>query len=249
MRLSLVCISTLILVSLIGITTLRGHRSGTQQNAPLQIANQTEALSVVKAERGSNEFSITLKNNSAKTITAFSISPSKGFTITEEFVLAEISEIGIGPNALFSKTYPTTSVQPQSIEIKALIFDDGTAEGEARAVRQIEDSRLGQQIQIRRAVKELDKFLAKGSGDASEFKRNLGNALNSTDDDTLKILTELKPSRASAKRPLSADLRDGLNNGRQLILRRLSEAETNESNDSLLELKKTYEKILGRCFK
>ena len=73
-----------------------------------------------------NELSIILKNNSAKTVTAFSISPSNGFTIIEEFVLAEISDIGIAPNALFAKSYPTlTSIQPQSIEIKALLFDDG----------------------------------------------------------------------------------------------------------------------------
>lgn len=250
MRLSLFCISTVVLVSLIGISTLRGNRSATQQNAPLQIANRTQSLSVIKAERGSNEFTITLKNNSAKTITAFSISPSKGFTITEEFVLAETSDIGIGFNALFSKTYPTlNSVQPESIEIKALIFNDGTAEGDPRAVRQIVDSRLGQQIQIRRAVNELEKFLAKGSGDAAELKRNLDNALNSSDDDTLNTIAELKPSRAITKQPLSDDLRAGLSNGRQSVLTRLSEAESDGSNESLLELKKTYDRILGRCFK
>jgi hypothetical protein len=250
MRLSLLCISTIVLVSLIGISALSGNRSTTQQNAPLQIANRTRAFAVIKAERGSNEFSITLKNNSAKTITAFSISPSKGFTITEEFILAEISDVGIGPDALFSKTYPTlASIQPQSIEIKALIFDDGTAEGDTRAVRQMEDSRLGQQIQIRRAVKELENFLAKGSGDVSEFKRNLSTALNSSDYDTLNILTELKPSRAITQQPLSADLREGLDNGRQSVLRRLSEAETNGSYESFLALKKNYERILGRCSK
>jgi hypothetical protein len=148
MRLSMFCISASVLVLVIGISALIGNSSIPQQNPSLEIANRTQALSVIKAERGSNEFSITLKNNSAKTITAFSISPSKGFTITEEFVLAEISDIGIPPNELFSKTYPTlNSTKPESIEIKALIFDDGTAEGDTRAVRQIEDSRLGQQIQ------------------------------------------------------------------------------------------------------
>lgn len=250
MRLSILCVSTVTVMSLIGISALSGNRSTTQQDSPIQIANRTQALSVIKAERGSNEFSITLKNNSAKTITAFSISPSKGFTITEEFLFAEISDIGIGPNASFLKTYPTlTSMQPQSIEIKALVFDDGTAEGDTRAVRQIEDSRLGQQIQIRRAVKELENFLANAIGDASEFKKNLRNALNSSDDDTLSILAELSPSRATTKQPLSADLKEGLNNGRQIILRRLLEVETGGSNDSFLELKRTYERILGRCVK
>lgn len=250
MRLSVLCISSVAIVSLIGISALIGNRSTTQQDAPLRIVNRTQAFSVIRAERGSNEFSITLKNNSDKTITAFSISPTKGFTITEEFVLGEISDIGIAPSALFSKTYPTlVSIQPQSIEIKALVFDDGTAEGDTRAVRQIEDSRLGQQIQIRRAIKELGNYLAKSNGDVSELKRNLGTALNSADDETLNILTELNPSRTTTGQPLSADLREGLNNGRQNVLRRLSEAETSGSNDGLLELKKTYERILGRSFK
>jgi hypothetical protein len=247
MRLSLSLISTITLVSLIGISALSGNRSTTQQDTPLHIANRTQSFSVIKAECGSNEFSLTLKNNSAKKITAFTISPGNGLSITEEFVFAEISDAGIGSNELFSKTYPTlASIEPQSIEIKALIFDDGTAEGEIRAVRKMRDSRLGQQIQIRRAVRELENFLAKGRGDVSEFKRNLGNALNSSDDDTLRTLTELNPARATAKHPLSADLREGLNNGQQIIMRRLAEAETNNSNDAFLELKKTYERILGR---
>ena len=151
MRLTILYISSAVLVFVIGISAVSSNRSKTQQNTPLQIINHTQGLSILKAERGSNEFSITLRNNSGKTITAFSISPSKGFTITEEFVLAEISDIGIKPTALFSKTYPSlTSNQLHSIEIKALIFDDGTAEGDTRAVRQIEDSRLGQQIQTQK---------------------------------------------------------------------------------------------------
>ncbi len=254
MRLSIFCTSTVV-VLLIGISALSGNRSTTQQDPPLQIVNRTQAFSVIKAEPGSNEFSITLKNNSAKKITAYSISPSKNYKIMEEFVFAETVDYGIGSNALYSKTYPTiNSIQPESIEIKALIFDDGTAEGEAREVREIVDSRLGQHIQMRRAVKEravkeLEKFLANGSRNASELKRDLYNALTSSDDDTLSILAELRPSRAISKQPLSDHLRGGLIDGRQSVLTRLSEAESNGSNDSFLRLKKTYERILARCFK
>jgi hypothetical protein len=250
MRLSVFCILTVVLVLLIGISALSGNRSTRQQNLPLQIVNQTQGFSVIKAEPRSNEFSITLKNNSAKTITAYTISPSKNYKIVEEFVFAETVDYGIGSNALYSKTYPTiNSLQPESIEIKALIFEDGTAEGDAREVREIVDSRLGQHIQMRRAVKELEKFLANGSSDASELKRDLDNALNSSDDNTLSILAELRPSRAITKQPLSNDLRGGLIDGRHSVLTRVSEAESDGSNNSFLELKKTYERLLARCFK
>jgi hypothetical protein len=248
MRSSILYISSVVIVLLVGIAALSDNRSGTPQNPSLQILNRTRAFSVIKAESGPNEFSITLKNNSTKAVTAFSISLGNGFSIVEEFVFAEVSNIGIGPGALFSKSYSTlTSIQPQAIEIKALIFDDGTAEGDTFAVRQIEDSRLGQQIQMRRAVKELQTFLAKGPGDVSEFKTNLSNALNSSDDDTLNVLAELKPSHRITKQSLSADLREGLDNGRQNVLRRLGEAETARSNHGLLELKEIYERILERC--
>ena len=249
MRLSTFCTSTVV-VLLIGISALSGNRWTTQQDPPLQIVNRTQAFSVIKAEPGSSEFSITLKNNSAKTITAFVISPSKGYTITQEFVFAETADYGIESNALFSKTYPTAnSIQPESIEIKALIFHDGTAEGDAREVRQIVDSRLGQQIQMRRAVKELEKFLAKGYRDASELKRNLNSALNSSDEATLSILAELRPSRAISKQPLSDELRMGLSDGRHSVLTRVSEAESDGSLVSFLELKETYERLLARCSK
>lgn len=247
MRLSLLHISSLVLVLLVGIAALSDSRSGVQQNPSLQIVNRTRAFSVIKAESGSSEFSITLRNNSTKTVTAFSISLGKEFSILEEFVFAEVSNVGIGPDAFFSKNYPTlTSIQPQAIEIKALIFDDGTTEGDTFAVRQMEDSRLGQRIQMRRAVKELQTFLA-NSGDVSEFKRTLSNALNSSDDYTLNVLAELKPSHGITKQSISADLREGLENGRQNVLRRLGEAETTRSNRGLLELKEMYERILERC--
>ena len=152
------------------------------------------------------------------------------------------------PGGLFSKSYPfLSSVPPQGIEIKAVIFDDDTGEGDSLAVRQIEDSRLGQQIQMHRAIKELQSFLAKGPGDVSEFKRKLTTALDSQDDDTLNVLAELKPSRAATKHPLSAKLREGLNNGQQTVLRRLSEAEATNSNESFVEMKESYERILRRC--
>ena len=247
MRRAILYFSFVVVLLLLAISVLRGNRSPGQP-VPLLVMNRTQAFSVLKAERGADDFSITLKNNSRKTITAFSLSPSKGYTILEEFVFAETSDIGIAPDAMFAKSYPTLlSSQPESIEIKALVFDDGSSEGDTSAVREIGDSRLGEQIQIRRAVRELQIFLETSSADVSELKRNVSKTLNFSDDETLNILTELKPARAATKQPLSADLRTGLSNGRQSVLRRLAEAETSGSNIGFRELKETYERILGRC--
>ena len=105
MRLSIFFISTVVLVSLIWISTLGGNRSATQQNAPLQSANQTQAglqLRInIKQLQPENNFNVellcgtasvtppnvlngfqcTLKNNTRKSITAANIIHS---TVLEE---------------------------------------------------------------------------------------------------------------------------------------------------------------------
>jgi hypothetical protein len=247
MRSSIVIVSSLVVISLVGISALTGKPSKAPQNTPLRVINRTDAFSVIKAERELNGLLISLRNDSAKTISAFSISPAQGLTITEEFLFAEIADIGIKPNQVFSKTYPLpNSIQPQSVEINALILDDGTVEGDLSAVRGIEDSRLGQQIQMRRAVKELQTYLTDRSADISQLKSNLAKALNASDTDTLNTILELKPSRKDVNQRFSDSLREGLDNGRQNVFRNVSEAEATLSADALLRLKATYERILRR---
>jgi hypothetical protein len=248
MRSPIVIVSCLFVISLVGISAFTVKPAKAPQNTVLRTVNKTYAFSVIKATSDVNGFSITLKNESAKTITAFSISPAKEVTITEEFVFAETTDVGVKPNQVFSKTYRTPNgIAPQFVEIKALIFDDGTMEGDLSAARQIEDSRLGQQIQMKRAVKELRTYLEDRSPDLSQLKRNLVGTLNASDDDTLRTILELKPSRkAVVDRQFSDSLRQGLDDGRQNVLRNMSEAEATASGDGLIRLKATYDKILSR---
>ena len=247
MRSSIVIVSSLLVVSLLGIAALTVKPSKATQNIALRTLNRTDAFSVIKATRELNAFSLTLKNDSVKTITAFSISPAKEVTIIEEFIFAEAADTGVKPNQVFSKTYTVPSpLEPQLIEINALIFDDGTMEGDLSAARRIEDSRLGQQIQMRRAVKELQTYLTDRRTDVSELKVDLVKKLNASDDDTSRTLLELKPSRKDTNPQFSDSLREGLDNGRQNVLRNISEAEATGAPDGFIRLKATYERILSR---
>lgn len=247
MRSSIVIVSSLLVISLVGISALTVKPSKVPQKAALRTLNRTDALSVIKATRELNAVSITLKNESAKTITAFSISPAKEVTIIEEFVFAEAADMGVKPNQVFSKTYTLPNpLEPQLIEINALIFDDGTEEGDLSAARRIEDSRLGQQIQMRRAVKELQTYLTDRRTDVPQLKANLVKTLSASDDDISKTLLDLKPSRKDANPPFSDSLREGLDNGRQNVLRNISDAEATGSPDGFIRLRATYERILSR---
>jgi hypothetical protein len=247
MRSLLAIISSLFVLSLFGISALTVKPSKAPQKAVVRTLNRTDSFFVIKATRDLDGLSITLKNDSAKTITAFSISPAKELTIIEEFVFAETADMGVKPHQEFSKTYGLPdSLQPQLVEINTLIFDDGTVEGDLSAARRIEDSRLGQQIQMRRAVKELQTYLKDRSPDFSQLKSNLMKALNASDNDTLSTILELKPARENATPQFSDSLREGLENGRQNVLRNVSQAESTGLADDLLRLKATYERILSR---
>ena len=105
MHLSVICISIAVFASLIGISTLGGNRSATYQNAPLQIATQTQAglqlpitikqlqpendvnvellcgTASVTPPNILNGFQCFLKNNTRKSITAANIIYS---TVLEE---------------------------------------------------------------------------------------------------------------------------------------------------------------------
>ena len=247
MRSSIVIVSSLLLISLVGISALHIKPPKKPQDIPVHTINRTDAFSVIQVTREGNNLAITLRNESPKTITAFSISPAKELTIIEEFAFAETAEPGVKPNQVFAKTYALPNqTEPQPIEINALIFDDGTVQGDLSAARRIEDSRLGQQIQMKRAVKELDTFLTDHRGHISELKDNLLRAFNASDEETSKTIRELKLSRKEANPQLSDSLREGLDNGRQVLSRNISDAEATGSRDAFVRLKATYEKILSR---
>ena len=179
---------------------------------------------------------------------AVSISPKKGSGVRTEYLFGEVPDLGVAPGALYSETYGFNGAEYiDTLEIKAIIFDDGSSEGDPKEVREIEDSRLGTQVQLRRTVKLLEKFLAAGSSDWFEFKRDLDAALNTSDDDTVNILKELKPSRRFTKQSLSRDLKSGLDHGRQSAISRASEVAAIGSLDGFKYLKEAYEKILRRC--
>ena len=78
MRRPILYISSIAVLSAIAVCVLSGSRIKANQSYPLQVLNRTQSFEVIKAERGPNDVSYTLKNISDKTIMAVSVSPAKG---------------------------------------------------------------------------------------------------------------------------------------------------------------------------
>ncbi|HYJ88544.1 MAG TPA: hypothetical protein VEW46_20930 [Pyrinomonadaceae bacterium] len=230
-----------------------GIESPTPDNAP-SIVNKTRSFEVLGVQRGPQEVKLTLKNNYPKTVTAFQISIGDNFTITEELIFAELSDIGIRPQEMVVKTYPLplSLLQNPSVNviIKAIVLDDGTGDGDVLAFEDIKAARVGEEIQIRRTLKKLHEFINSGESNVTRLRNEVSASLNASDSHTLKEVLEIEPAgvinRHSNSR-LSDNLKRGLENGRQNALRKISEIENlGHPAEEFVKLKNTYKRILTR---
>ncbi|HKO43704.1 MAG TPA: hypothetical protein VJU84_10450 [Pyrinomonadaceae bacterium] len=212
-----------------------GHSAspGPATDSP-SIVNKTRSFEVVGVNNEGKELHLQLKNNYTKTITAFEISIGPDFSVTEEFVFAEVSDAGIKPQGIFSKSYPLPSTTQQmptfDVTIKTIVLDDGSGDGDALAFEDIKAKRLGEEIQLRRAVEMLGRFFEKSESDIEQLKADVTNALNRDSD-----------------KPLSGKIKQGLDRGRANVLRKMAEIEDQNSEvEKLKQVKGTYERILTR---
>ena len=101
-------IVSLVIFSVIGRSAIRA----TANDSP-SIVNKTRSFEVVRANNDGKQLHLQLKNNYTQTITAFEISIGTDLTVTEEFVFAEVSDAGIKPQGIFSRSYPLPSTTQQ----------------------------------------------------------------------------------------------------------------------------------------
>lgn len=221
------------------------------------VVNKTKAFQVIEAKRVDNKLNISLKNNYVRRITAFVIRIGKNFRITEELISSEVSdEIGIKSQETVHRTFPIPSdVQYEpflQITLHSIVLDDNTGDGDPVIFEDIRDARLGQAVQMRRALKLLDKYIPLGDSPVNtwQLKQDLEAALDGPETETLALLRDQHPLGVINRHgtdSLSDFVKDGLARGKSDALRRLMEAEQSSSpRDSLLKMKASYQKILKR---
>lgn len=230
------------------------HRSPQKPQARVAAISRTKAFEVLKAERVNYELTLTLKNRDVRRITAFSVSIGPEFSITKEWIFSEVGDdVGIKPQEVYSETYPLPRWPQETsydVIVKAVVFDDGTGDGDILVYEDIKERRLGQAIQMRRALKMLGKVPNSGISNLDQLKADLNLALDASDSDTVKDLLELEPTgviNRHSSGPLSEILKIGLADGREMVLRRVSESDARNGLDNeLLRIKQAYERVLRR---
>lgn len=249
--LTLAATSLLVVAAVVFAAT---HSSRQKPQNRVGAISRTKAFEIISVTQSNNEFTIALKNRDLRRITAFTLSAGPEFSITKEWIFSEVGDdVGIKPQAIFSETYPLPGNLQQTsfdVVVKAVVFDDGTGDGDILVYEDIKERRLGQAIQMRRALKMLQTVPNSRISNVDQFKADLTDALNASDSDTLKDLLEFEPTgviNRISNGPLSDTLKVGLANGRESVLRRISESETpNGFDNGLLRIKQTYERLLRR---
>ena len=133
--------AAVLLLALSVLVLTRNVPSQTAQSGDISVLNKTTAFQVISAQQVNNRLSLSLKNNSVHTVTAFVITIGSDFRITDDFITSEVPhKIGIKSQKIFEKTYPIpAALRTAAVVLQAVVFEDKTGEGDPIIFEDIRD--------------------------------------------------------------------------------------------------------------
>jgi hypothetical protein len=155
----------------------------------LRIINKTSGFSVVEIKKISDTvFEITYKNDYSKTITGFEVAMG-GMRVQTELILGGDEQQFISPGNTFAKAYAAQEgMDRDGIQILAVVFDDGSSDGDTRYIKEITDYRLGMKTERERGLALLEKVINSKNQSISialeELETHLSSTIPSTQQDS-----------------------------------------------------------------
>ena len=257
-------IPTLVGTVYLGSTVLSS--SGKKDTRIVKVDNYTQSCELTNVQRHKDHIRVTVQNNSNTGITEFvltsRIDPRTVFTEKVDFAFSELEGgDAIPPGGGYDYViYPpgTLNQQPEiALNLSAVIYQDGSSEGDPKAIRDAMDYRLGQKIQIMKILPVLDKLSRLSEAELGDYwgqavRQDFGVALNAPDRSLLiklnkKPLSNDEPDNESEQFKSGAkgekesvfykyqDLTDGLKRHGAPFLR-----------ERIVELKRLYTKIVSQ---
>ena len=263
-KLIMVLVPSLVVILSPGGTGLSSAQDG---KGVVRVNNLTRSLEVLSAEKDGGRIKISMRNNSDQAITSyaftFNVAPKTVEKFREEFATSE-AYLAIAPGDVFNRElgFSPSFNDPGDITLNlvAVVFEDKSSEGDPLTIRQIEDDRLGQKVQLMRALPILERLLSMGDAELvsyfdqeapDDFEAALdapaGEQIKQLRKGNARALDRAEPERASER--LQAALRQGkasvLHSYQEL--KRQAELQGSASlRGSIENLKQTYEKIIAR---
>lgn len=147
----------------------------------LRIINKTSAFRVLAIKKISdNVFEITYKNEYSKTITGFEVSIG-GMRVQTELILGGDEHQFIPPGNTSQEAYPAQEgLDRNGIQILAVVFDDGSSDGDIRYIKEITDYRLGMKTERQRVLPLLERVISSNTQNISMALEELETEVSST---------------------------------------------------------------------
>ena len=199
------------------ISQIRARLISDLNVADLPVLNETKAFSITAIEKTPEGLiRIELRNDYGKTIVAYQISFGSATSLVDSFTNA--IKAGIEPGEVIVR-FEAIDVDPELMRIgfvvRAVAFDDATADGNPRFVREIDEFRLGEMMQT------------------EQFLNLMSNIRNPSGPEGFSQLEEAKASMLALEndKRFSRDLMSGLRNMRLVFSREIDGVRNSAMND------------------
>lgn len=160
-----------------------------------------------------NVLDVTLRNDYDKDVTAVAAEYTAGHRYHREYLSSQItSRQTLAPGATDLFYYEKPPTPGQKVRIIAVIFSDGTSDGDEEEIQWMLDVRRGIRIQLHRMLPYFESLANDLQFSSKAFRVT---ALRFT---TLKSVVESLPNESDDRTPLSTALDSGLRHGRAFIL-------------------------------
>lgn len=183
----------------------------------LSVRNETKGFDVLGVEKTPEGYiKITLRNDYYKAIVAYQFSMGATTTLVDSFTNA--IKVGIEPGEVREEIEAIDvdpELLPRGIIVRAVVFDDATADGDPRFIQQIHDFRLGEMMQTEGFLSSLSEL--RGASEA-EVPSLLQGAVSNL----LNLETNSR---------MSADVTSGLRNMRLVFTREIDTVRSAQKDD------------------
>jgi hypothetical protein len=239
-----------ICVVMIGANAWSSHSPLRQSTNP-RILNKTRAFEVVSQKRNGQHFLLNLKNGYSKNIIGYTVTQgadtptSAEVSIEEDFIYGDKV---IAPGETYAVRIPISeqqssigkvSTQEQDINVLAVMFDDGTSDGDSKSITKTKDRRRGELIQLERILPLFQAILDLPDADIPEALDRL--------ESQIAALPEI------SENGLSPSARSGLKGGKEMLLpaaqmlrRNRKIMSTDYLRKELTEIKSHYERAIAK---
>jgi hypothetical protein len=219
--------------AVLGLSRRAKRRPQGPQSLPVSLTSKTPTVRVLDSHvvpiGSSSLLTVKLQNVSTKDIKAITLSAGNKW-IVQSFVLSDDSlrpgsDTGVSLELTFGSP-GDNDVTAQPYTIAAVLFADGTGDGDVRHVKMLCDNYAGMRAQAARVLQQLGRL-----------------STNTIEDPALTDLENRARALPTSEESASQDYQDGLREARSWLLRQLDEIKDRKKSNLLDAADKKQEKV------